>query len=81
MGAGRPARAIELFEAIRAALNDLPIIAEDLGEITPDVIELRDTLGLPGMKILQFAFQTDPNDPIPAAQLPAQLRGLHRHAR
>ena len=43
--------------------QDLPIIAEDLGEITPDVIELREKLGLPGMKILQFAFQTDPDDP------------------
>jgi 4-alpha-glucanotransferase len=52
-----------LFEAVRAALKDLPIIAEDLGEITPDVIELRETLGLPGMKILQFAFQTNPHDP------------------
>ncbi|MFO0938225.1 MAG: 4-alpha-glucanotransferase [Gemmataceae bacterium] len=35
--------------------NCLPLIAEDLGLITPDVVELRDTLGLPGMKVLQFA--------------------------
>jgi 4-alpha-glucanotransferase len=42
--------------------DDLPIIAEDLGEITPDVIELRDHFGLPGMKILQFAFSTDASD-------------------
>ena len=48
---------------IRDALGDLPIIAEDLGVITPDVQDLRDSFGLPGMKILQFAFQTDPNDP------------------
>ncbi|MET0509511.1 MAG: 4-alpha-glucanotransferase [Burkholderiaceae bacterium] len=45
-----------LFEALRAELGDLPIIAEDLGTITPDVIVLRDTLGLPGMAVLQFAF-------------------------
>lgn len=52
-----------LFEAIRQALGSLPIIAEDLGEITPDVIELRDSLGLPGMKIFQFAFANDADDP------------------
>jgi 4-alpha-glucanotransferase len=42
--------------------ENLPIIAEDLGEITPDVIELRNSFGLPGMKILQFAFSTDASD-------------------
>jgi len=52
-----------LFDAIRAALGGLPIIAEDLGEITPDVIELRDTLELPGMKVLQFAFSGEPDHP------------------
>lgn len=46
---------IKLFEKLRAALGGLPLIAEDLGLITPDVIELRDTLGLPGMRVLQFA--------------------------
>lgn len=40
----------------------LPIIAEDLGVITPDVVELRDSFRLPGMKILQFGF-TSPSDP------------------
>ncbi len=40
-------------------LGDLPIIAEDLGEINPAVFELRDQFGLPGMKILQFAFDSD----------------------
>ena len=40
----------------------MAIIAEDLGEITPDVIELRNHFGLPGMKILQFAFSTDASD-------------------
>lgn len=47
---------VEFFEALRGALGGLPIIAEDLGVITPGVIALRDQLDLPGMKILQFAF-------------------------
>lgn len=45
-----------LFEAIRNALGDLPLVAEDLGFITPEVHELRRAIGVPGMKILQFAF-------------------------
>ena len=49
-----PGRA--LFDAIRSAVGDLPIVAEDLGHITPEVNELRKALGVPGMKILQFAF-------------------------
>lgn len=49
---------LALFEAIQAALGDnLPIIAEDLGVITPEVEEIRDTFNLPGMKILQFGFE------------------------
>lgn len=48
-----------LFDAIEKALGKVPVIAEDLGLITPDVIELRDSLGYPGMKILQFAFGGD----------------------
>jgi 4-alpha-glucanotransferase len=46
----------ELFDAVRAALGDLPLVAEDLGFITPEVNELRRAIGVPGMKILQFAF-------------------------
>lgn len=53
----------DFFTAVRSQLgDDLPIIAEDLGEITPDVIELRNAFDLPGMKILQFAFSTDASD-------------------
>lgn len=57
----------DFFETLYPALSDskggtLPIIAEDLGVITPDVVELRDRFGLPGMKILQFGF-TSPADP------------------
>ena len=52
----------ELFVAIRNALGELPIIAEDLGVITPDVEKLRDDSGFPGMRILQFAFSSDPKN-------------------
>ena len=58
-----PGPGADLFEAVREALGGLPIIAEDLGEITPDVIELRDSLNLPGMKVLQFAFSETPDHP------------------
>ena len=49
----------ELFTTIRKALGELPIIAEDLGVITPDVVALRDEFGFPGMRILQFGFGSD----------------------
>ena len=49
----------ELFTAIRKTLGQLPIIAEDLGVITPDVVALRDEFGFPGMRILQFGFGGD----------------------
>ncbi len=56
----------ELFEAVFAKLGDLPIVAEDLGVITPDVEELRDSNNMPGMKILQFAFDSgDDNNFLP----------------
>ena len=51
-----PAPGSELFQALQSELGDVPVIAEDLGTITPDVHELRDALGLPGMRVLQFAF-------------------------
>ena len=46
----------EFFRAVEAELGELPIIAEDLGLITPEVEALRDHLGFPGMRVLQFAF-------------------------
>jgi 4-alpha-glucanotransferase len=52
----------DFFAVVQRELGDLPILAEDLGEITPDVIELRNRFNLPGMKILQFAFSTDATD-------------------
>ena len=48
---------LKLFERLRTAIGGLPLIAEDLGVITPDVEELRDTLVLPGMRVIQFALE------------------------
>jgi len=50
----------DLFNAVKESLGDLPIIAEDLGLMTADVLALRDEFDFPGMKILQFAFGDDP---------------------
>jgi 4-alpha-glucanotransferase len=57
-----PGPGTALFEAIERTLGKLPIVAEDLGLITQDVIELRDAFEFPGMKILQFGFGTDDKD-------------------
>jgi len=58
-----PAPGEKLFQRMRAELGDLPILAEDLGVITPDVEELRDKFGFPGMRVLQFAFDGTPDNP------------------
>jgi 4-alpha-glucanotransferase len=55
-----PGRA--LFDAVRRELGSLPLIAEDLGVITPAVRRLRDALGLPGMLVLQFGFEPGETD-------------------
>jgi 4-alpha-glucanotransferase len=55
-GEWMPGPGEQLFEAFQQTFGELPIIAEDLGLITPDVIKLRDQFKLPGMRILQFAF-------------------------
>ena len=52
-----------LFQALEAALGALPIVAENLGVITPEVEALRNQFGFPGMAILQFAFGNDPMAP------------------
>ena len=62
-GRWAPGPGASLFQAAREALGPLPIIAEDLGYITPEVHALRDELGFPGMRILQFSFG-DPNAPV-----------------
>ncbi len=53
----------ELFQALRQALGDFPIIAEDLGLQTPEVAGLRDAFGFPGMRVLQFGFGGDRQSP------------------
>lgn len=76
-----PGRA--LFEAIRAELGDLPLVAENLGEITPAVERLRHELNLPGMAVMQFAF--DPDEPRSPYKLPRHeendvvYTGTHDH--
>jgi 4-alpha-glucanotransferase len=56
-----PGRA--LFDAVSAALGDLPLVAENLGHITPAVERLRRELGFPGMHVLQFGFSGSPRNP------------------
>jgi 4-alpha-glucanotransferase len=63
VGEWLPARGYELFQRLRDQLDSLNVIAEDLGVITPEVEQLRDDFGLPGMKILQFAFGGDATNP------------------
>ena len=53
-GHWEPGPGERLFRALQGALGGLPIVAEDLGDITDDVRALRDSLGLPGMRVLQF---------------------------
>lgn len=66
-----PGRA--LFEALRRELGTLPLIAEDLGVITPDVERLRDELGLPGMHVLQFAFSDPDSEHLPERHSPRSV--------
>ena len=62
------------FDALARALGTLPIVAEDLGVITPDVTALRDSCGFPGMRILQFAFGDDATNPyLPHMHTPASV--------
>jgi 4-alpha-glucanotransferase len=58
-GRWAPGPGDRLFRAIRAALGDVPFIAEDLGVITPGVRALRRRLRFPGMKVMQFGFSGD----------------------
>ncbi len=58
-----PGPGAALFRAAEAELGALPVIAEDLGVITPDVHALRDELGFPGMVVLIWAFRGPPDNP------------------
>ena len=58
-----PGPGADFFKATQQALGGLPFIAEDLGLITPDVVTLRDQFALPGMRVLQFAFDGNQSNP------------------
>lgn len=53
----------DLFKTLKRALGERAIVAEDLGDITPDVLQLRDRFHFPGMKIIQFGFGSGPDNP------------------
>jgi 4-alpha-glucanotransferase len=54
-----PGPGLELFQSLHQELGDLPLVAEDLGLITPEVLALRDVCGFPGMRVFQFGFDDD----------------------
>jgi 4-alpha-glucanotransferase len=58
-----PGPGTEFFESIQREMGSLPIVAENLGVITPEVEGIRERFGFPGMAILQFAFGKDPQAP------------------
>jgi 4-alpha-glucanotransferase len=62
-GRWAPTPGAELLAALRAAMGELPLVAEDLGVITPDVDDLRRAFDLPGMRVLQFGFDGLPGNP------------------
>ena len=61
-GRWRRGPGLELFRAVEDELGPLPVVAEDLGVITPAVRRLRDELGFPGMRVLQFGFTGGPRN-------------------
>lgn len=72
-GQWRPGPGLSLFRALESALGRLPLVAEDLGHITPDVTELLASTGLPGMKVLQFAFDSPDSDHHPERIAPGTV--------
>jgi 4-alpha-glucanotransferase len=62
-GAWQPSPGNALFEALQREFGTLPLVAEDLGLITEPVRELRRQFSIPGMKVLQFAFDSDAKNP------------------
>lgn len=71
-GQWSPGPGMDFFEAIEEALGEVPFVAEDLGTITDSVHRLRDAAGLPGMKVLQFAFDGDEDHPFLPHTYPEQ---------
>jgi len=90
-GQWKPGPGKALFDAVRNALGDLPLVAEDLGHITAEVHELRRAIGIPGMRVLQFAFQQPHSPHLPHCYPPETVvytgthdndtaRGWYEHA-
>ena len=63
VGTWRAGPGVALFDALKESLGEANIMAEDLGVITPDVVELREEIGAPGMLVLQFGFDGNPTNP------------------
>jgi 4-alpha-glucanotransferase len=76
-GHWEPGPGVRFFDCVREALGGLPFLAEDLGEVTPPVNELRDRLGLPGMRVLQFSFASDSDGPEHFPEPSAAYTGTH----
>jgi 4-alpha-glucanotransferase len=72
-GEWRPGPGADFLSAAQARLGSLPLIAEDLGLITPDVIALRTQFNLPGMRVLQFALDGDPQNPFLPEHYPTHV--------
>jgi 4-alpha-glucanotransferase len=72
-GEWRPGPGADFFSAAKTRLGSLPLIAEDLGLITPDVIALRNQFELPGMRVLQFGLDGDPDNPFLPEHYPANV--------
>jgi 4-alpha-glucanotransferase len=71
-----------LFQAVERELGTLPIVVEDLGVITPPVHRLREKLGYPGMRVIQFGFSGGPsnhNDPADYPERCVLYTGTHDH--
>lgn len=81
-GRWHPGPGLELFEAARSELGSLPLIAEDLGVITPPVHRLRQALGALGMHVLEFGFGASWRSHHPAhhRELSVVYTGTHDHA-
>lgn len=62
-GTWEPGPGYDLFQTVADRLGKLEVVAEDLGSITPEVLQLRDHFAFPGMKILQFAFDSGDGNP------------------
>jgi 4-alpha-glucanotransferase len=80
-GTWKPGPGRRLFDVLERELGPVPLIAEDLGLITPEVEALRDALGLPGMRVLQFAFgegdEENPHDPAKHPENAVAYTGTH----